>query len=234
MDKQKSSLLPERIEEEIEAKKAREHSLANLRQYSDSDVVNLPHRSNNGRTRDIIAERIKLSGSSYERAKKVVTRADALRAQGFADEAYGLLYVLNQQSIDAAMRCVRETNEDVRNRALRSIAQHGQSLEQAEQEVLQAIRQEQEQARKATEERRRADEQARRAKEAQERAARKADEQAQRAKEAQERARQNEQARQEAARLAREAREAEERYWKEQEAAEQAAREAHFRIFFLS
>ncbi len=73
--------------------KAREYRLANLKHYS--EVANLPPRQK-GKTRDIIAPRIKMAGRPYDKAKQVVAKADELQAQGQAMEAYGLLYVLNK------------------------------------------------------------------------------------------------------------------------------------------
>ncbi len=213
--------------EEIESKKARERQLAGLKQFA-TVVQNSTQRSEDSKTRDIIAARIKLSGFSYDHAKKIVELADALAEQGKATEAYGLLYILNNQSIDAAHKLVREKNNDIRNRALRIIAQQGKTVEDAERDAVAAIRKEQEAAQKAARERQQAEAQARAAKEAQERAIREANERERLAQEAQERAKrqQDERSRQEAARLLREAQEAEERAWQEHEAAEKARQEA--------
>lgn len=59
--------------------------------------------------RDRLAEKVGFgSGFSYEKAKKVVDQADVLRATGDSERARTWLNVLNNQSVDAAAKLLKE------------------------------------------------------------------------------------------------------------------------------
>lgn len=92
---------------EIEAERARVRSGART-----DLVVNLPPGpvQDFGKTREKVAEKIGMSGSSYERAAKVVAVADQKAAAGDEAEAERLLSLLNK-SVNAAHSEVRKEQE---------------------------------------------------------------------------------------------------------------------------
>ena len=65
-------------------------------------VVNLPQRENIGKARDLAANKLGISGSSAERAEKVVKKIDELKADGETEKAETLRELLNEKSVNAA------------------------------------------------------------------------------------------------------------------------------------
>jgi len=66
------------------------------------DVENFPHLSK-GKSRDIAAEKLNISGRTAEKAVKVVTQVDELKVEGKEDQAKELVDTLNK-SVDRAYR----------------------------------------------------------------------------------------------------------------------------------
>jgi len=63
-----STLVITASKECIEAERARRRSLANLRQFQDTEVENFPPRGKQGKTRDIVAQSIGLgSGKQWDK-----------------------------------------------------------------------------------------------------------------------------------------------------------------------
>ena len=109
-----------RVWESIEREKARERSLANLKQNQNraTEVENFPPRrdgetvvenfpqASKGKTRDAIAIRVGLgSGRNYDKAARVVAEIDKLAATDFEQNqefARILRHALNKQSVHAA------------------------------------------------------------------------------------------------------------------------------------
>ncbi len=76
------------------------------------DVENFPRLSPR-KTRDALAARVGLgSGKTYEKAVMVVERIDELMDQGNEEPALGLRKVLNEQSVDAAYKLVKDNRKD--------------------------------------------------------------------------------------------------------------------------
>lgn len=87
---------------EIERARARLRQLAAQNNDTAKSVpVNLPELGQKGDTRDKVADKIGMSGSTYERASKVVATADELAANGEKEEAERLLALCNK-SVNAA------------------------------------------------------------------------------------------------------------------------------------
>ncbi|MBE9128599.1 MULTISPECIES: ParB/RepB/Spo0J family partition protein [unclassified Coleofasciculus] len=101
-----------RVWESIEREKARERSLANLKQNQNqaTEVENFPPRGK-GKTRDAIASRVGLgSGRNYDKAAKVVEEIDKLTATHFEQNqefARVLRHTLNKQSVHAAYQLLK-------------------------------------------------------------------------------------------------------------------------------
>ena len=93
---------------ELELSKAKSRQTASLKIGSQTPVrENFPTRET-GRVRDAIASRVGLgSGRTYEKAAKVVQEIDSLW-QDTPETANALRKVLNEQSVDAAHRIVRQ------------------------------------------------------------------------------------------------------------------------------
>src|SRR5262249_13995516 len=92
---------------------------------------------------DKIAERVNFgSGRSYERADKVVDRADELKDKGKVQESKALLKVLNQQSVTAASFLIQNNDEKQQETILEKIAS-GKAEDYYEAKTL--VRREQEQ-----------------------------------------------------------------------------------------
>ena len=76
------------------------------------DVENFPRLSPR-KTRDALAARVGLgSGKTYEKAVMVVERIDELMGQGNEEAVLGLRKVLNEQSVDAAYKLVKDKRKD--------------------------------------------------------------------------------------------------------------------------
>ncbi|PAX45869.1 hypothetical protein CK510_29385, partial [Brunnivagina elsteri CCALA 953] len=72
---------------------------------------NFPEATTKGQTRDRVAKFVGLgSGRNYSKAKKIVTKIDNLIASGNMESALNLRNVLNQQSIDAAVKLLKNPN----------------------------------------------------------------------------------------------------------------------------
>jgi hypothetical protein len=115
---------------EIEGDEAWKRQASGLNQYinSETDIdypsvrENFPYPSENGRTRDKLAERVGFgSGKTYEAAKNVVNTAKQLTNEGKVEEGQALLKVLNQQSVNAATR-VLSMPEPQKESVLQTIA----------------------------------------------------------------------------------------------------------------
>jgi hypothetical protein len=104
---------------EEEAALRRQKELAGTRRGPDLQE-NFPEGL--GQSRDKIAERVGFgSGRTYEKAMKVVQRADQMKDEGKVKEAHTLLHVLNGHSVDAAAR-VLALPRDVQVTALNKVA----------------------------------------------------------------------------------------------------------------
>ena len=111
---------------EAEQWKAIERARAKARQATNTGgsnpqlQVNLPE-AERGQSREAIATRVGIgSGSTYERAAKVVQAIDDAAARGDEKTAVGLKTVLNE-SVDGATKLLK-TSEEIRTRALEKIA----------------------------------------------------------------------------------------------------------------
>ena len=97
---------------ELEVSKAKKRQLATQNNNAGKAVVeNFPQLlQEKGKTRDRIAARVGLgSGRTYSKAAKVVERIDALVESGDREKALALRQVLNEKSVDAAMRLLSPT-----------------------------------------------------------------------------------------------------------------------------
>jgi len=109
----------------------------------DTGVDAHPHPSSDGKTRDKVAERVGFgSGKSYEKAAKVVERADKLEDEGKVAESKALLKILNEQSVTAASFLIQEP-EAQQEAILQTIASH---IANDYYEAKSIVRREQEQA----------------------------------------------------------------------------------------
>jgi hypothetical protein len=94
---------------EIEEKKAEERrnfvGLLNIGQTSDREMV--PQHESTGRTRDIVAEKIGMSGKSYDKARKVVEKID----KEYEDPFKFFLEDTLNENIDAASKLVDKTDD---------------------------------------------------------------------------------------------------------------------------
>lgn len=93
---------------EIEAELARRDQLSKLNHVKDSVVqVNSPEREK-GQTRDIVAQKLGIGAQKLERGIKVIKKADALRAEGKAEEAEALEKMIDEKSVHAAYQQIKE------------------------------------------------------------------------------------------------------------------------------
>lgn len=104
--------------ERIEGERARnrqaaaaQQTNAQLGRSSETLPANLPEASK-GETREKVAGKVGMKPRTYEKASKVVAKADDLTAQGKQGEAQSLLNTLNHKSVDAAYKSVTKTNRE--------------------------------------------------------------------------------------------------------------------------
>jgi ParB-like chromosome segregation protein Spo0J len=92
----------------IEVEKAKERQVAHLKQGDKILVVeNFPQREM-GKSRDLAAEKLGVSGRTAEKAAKVVAKVDELRAEGKKKEAQELLSTLNEENVNKAYAKMKE------------------------------------------------------------------------------------------------------------------------------
>ena len=75
-------------------------------------MPNLAKASESGKTRDKAASKVGMKRSSYDKAKKVVKRADELREKGETHKAEQLINTLNQKSVDKAFNQITRIDMD--------------------------------------------------------------------------------------------------------------------------
>ncbi len=96
-------------ESETELAKARKRATQN-NNSAGADKENFPGQGAKGQSRDIIAKRVGLgSGRNYQKALKVVEEIDRLVEIGKTDLAEALKKILNEASIDAANKILKQT-----------------------------------------------------------------------------------------------------------------------------
>lgn len=104
---------------DIESEKAHERMTSGANQHS--PTPNLAEGSK-GETRQIVAEKVGMKKSTYEKAAKVVATADALKAEGNTEQAAALLTTLNEKSVHAAYKTIvtveRQHQREARAQAL--------------------------------------------------------------------------------------------------------------------
>ena len=116
--------------EQIEREKARQRQSEGAKstnqklEKGDQETlrVNLPQASF-GRTRDKVAEKVGMKGSSYERAKKVIEKIDALSNSNPA-EAEKLRRLLNKKSVNSAYKKMKEVSTPKESSETLSVAHH--------------------------------------------------------------------------------------------------------------
>ncbi len=101
--------------EEIEKHKARQRQIELAGTRTKDLRVNLPQgdEEEKGRVRDIVAFRVGLKGSTYERAAKVIKAIDDALTQGDIRTAQALGKVLNSESVHAAHKLLLNPERDV-------------------------------------------------------------------------------------------------------------------------
>lgn len=101
--------------EEIEKYKARQRQIELAGTRTNDLRVNLPQgdTEEKGRVRDIVAFRVGLKGSTYERASKVIKAIDDALAQGDDQTAQALGKVLNSESVHAAYKLLKNPERNV-------------------------------------------------------------------------------------------------------------------------
>ena len=95
---------------EIEEERAKSRKMSNLKTGSGKEspeVENLPPRENIGKSRDLAAKEVGLSGRSAETGTKVLKEVDKLKSEGKEEEAAELTEALNK-SISGAAKKISE------------------------------------------------------------------------------------------------------------------------------
>lgn len=111
---------------ELETSRARLRQLASQNNNAAKAVqVKLPEQGN-GQTRDFVSAKVGMKPSTYDRARKVVEQADALKGQGDRDKAQELLSVLNEKSVDAAHKMIRKERQQAREYAALALVAENQ------------------------------------------------------------------------------------------------------------
>lgn len=90
---------------EVEKERAEQRRLATLKQNQNdnTEVAELPPREKSGKTRDIVAKKLKMkSGREVERAVKSIETIDKLTETGRKDDAELIRYTLNNTSASTA------------------------------------------------------------------------------------------------------------------------------------
>ena len=98
--------------EEIESERARKRQSTLNNIETASLVPNFAQASESGKTRDKAASKVGMKRSSYDKAKKVVKRADELREKGETHKAEQLINTLNQKSVDKAFNQITRIDMD--------------------------------------------------------------------------------------------------------------------------
>lgn len=95
---------------EIEAEKAKQRKVEAGRIHGKGQKVqeNFPKPIGKGQARDIASAKLGASGRTLEKSVKVVETADKLKEVGETAKADGLLYMLNNKSVDKAYKAFRK------------------------------------------------------------------------------------------------------------------------------
>jgi ParB/RepB/Spo0J family partition protein len=91
----------------IEEEKAKKRQATSTGGSNPQLVVNLP-QAEKGKSRDLAAEKLGVSGRTAEKAAKVVAKVDELRAEGKKKEAQELLSTLNEENVNKAYAKMKE------------------------------------------------------------------------------------------------------------------------------
>lgn len=101
---------------DIESARAKIRMLSNLNNNKSSlGRENLPYRGDNGKTIDIIGQKLGVSGRTADNAAKTVTVIDDLLADGEVERAEEIRYALNNKSVNAGYNAAKIHIETERN-----------------------------------------------------------------------------------------------------------------------